>query len=155
MPAPFSPASLRLVLTGAAAVVLVTLGWAGIRLRDVLRENEALRREAATAEITLRQVQAESAPLQEAALKSAALREQVTKLETALQQAETARAATAAPEAAGDSGPVRVRELEDLVTFLRGEISAAHETIARLEKEAEAADKTAAAPVKSSGRGRR
>lgn len=139
--------------------MLVTLGWAGIRLRDVLRENETLRRDAGKAEMALRDVQAESAPLQEAALKSAALTEQVTRLEAALAKAESARTAAAAPEGGGEQASVRVRELEDLVTFLRGEISAAHETIARLEKEAEAAGKAAgkaaSAPVKSTGRSRR
>ena len=135
--------------------MLVTLGWAGIRLRDALRENETLRRDAGKAEMALRDVQAESAPLQEAALKSEALTEQVTKLEAALAKAEHARTAAAAPEGGGEQASVRVRELEDLVTFLRGEISAAHETIARLEKAAEAAGKPASAPVKSSGRSRR
>lgn len=134
-----APLSARFLLPAFALLILllgVTWLWHSER-----RENAELRDELTTLRLAHRAATSRSS-LAAGALQRAARLEEALEL---LRQNTPAAAAApvAAPAAAPDNS--RAEELERVITFLRGEINAAHETIQRLERE------TPAGPRKRAG----
>lgn len=122
VPSPrLSPLAVGLIL--AAAVVLSAAGWAVLRQRQ---ETAGLRAEIAS----LTQAQRASASRESAA--GAAI-SRLAETEAALAKAR------AELSAASTQASARIAELDHLVTFLRGEVAAAQQTIERMKADLAAA----------------
>ena len=114
-----STATHRLIIAGAAGLVLFSLGWAGIQVRERQTESQRLRDQFAAGEISRREGGAASRAHPPADARIAEMERQLAAFITD-------------GKLAAEKAAAREKELEGIITFLRQENTAAQQTIERL-----------------------